>query len=342
MTKTLDQKLADIRRDSASKEFIIADARDADMAFGIASPGPHYPAISGRENPFRSIQEFEDDVRATIAQGKVDIMLASVSMMHRLAHEENLFENSAITPAIRANDTTDVWCVRGARYRESPSRPFSTCYLPEVQHGHIDAAHSGNPKVNLGLYSMTFNNDRDADHETLTAFRNFRAEAQGLGFRYFLEVFDPNCDAGLSVDDIPAFVNDCILRSLAAVPAPSRPEFLKIAYHGPRWLEELVNYDPSMVVGVLGGSSGTTLDAFQLLHDAQKYGARVALFGRKIKDAEHPLTFISFLRSIVDDALDPREAVKAYHCELQKLNLPPKRSLDEDLKTTVTELSYGG
>ena len=342
MNKSLDLKLADIRNNSASKEFIIADARDADMTFGIASPGPHYPAIPGRENTFRSMKEFEDDVRATIAQGKIDIMLASVSMMHRLAHEENLFENSAITPAIRANDTTDVWCARGARYRESPSRPFSTCYLAEAQHGIIQPTASGIPKVNLGLYSMTFNNDRDADHESLTAFRNFRAEAQRLGFRYFLEVFDPNCDAGLSEEAIPAYVNDCIVRSLAAVPAPSRPEFLKIAYHGPRWLEELVNYDPTMVVGVLGGGSGTTLDAFQLLHDAQKYGARVALFGRKIKDAEHPLTFVSFLRCIVDEGLNPRDAVKAYHGELQKLNLPAKRSLEDDLKITSTELSYGG
>ncbi len=155
-------------------------------------------------------------------------------------------------------------------------------------------------------------------------------------------MFDPNCDAGLSEEAIPAYVNDCIARTLAAVPEPSRPEFLKIAYHGPRWLEELVNYDPSMVVGVLGGGSGTTLDAFQLLHDAQKYGARVALFGRKIKDAEHSLTFISFLRRIVDDGLDPREAVKAYHGELQKLGLPPKRELADDLRLTDVALSYGG
>jgi hypothetical protein len=39
--KTLDQKLAAIHADpSGCREFIIADAKDADMAFGITAPGP--------------------------------------------------------------------------------------------------------------------------------------------------------------------------------------------------------------------------------------------------------------------------------------------------------------
>jgi hypothetical protein len=41
MTKTLDTKIADILQNpSSSKAFIIADAKDADMAFGVAAPGP--------------------------------------------------------------------------------------------------------------------------------------------------------------------------------------------------------------------------------------------------------------------------------------------------------------
>ena len=47
---------------------------------------------------------------------------------------------------------------------------------------------------------------------------------------------------------------------------------------------------------------GTTYDAFKLLADAQKYGARVALFGRKINNAENQLAFVEFLRLIVDGA----------------------------------------
>jgi len=37
-----------------------------------------------------------------------------------------------------------------------------------------------------------------------------------------------------------------------------------------------------LVVGLLGGSSGTTRDTFELLSQGEKAGARVALFGRKL------------------------------------------------------------
>ena len=59
---------------------------------------------------------------------------------------------------------------------------------------------------------------------------------------------------------------------LAGVPQAGRPVFLKIVYHGPRAMEELVAYDPHLVVGVLGGASGTTHDAFALLEQAKKQG----------------------------------------------------------------------
>src|SRR5262249_3858114 len=82
--------------------------------------------------------------------------------------------------------------------------------------------------------------------------------------------------------------------------------------------------------------------AFQLLHDAQKYGAKVALFGRKINYAENQLAFVHFLRLIVDGQLEPVEAVKAYHAVLSKLGLRPHRSLDDDLKLTDQSMSYAG
>src|SRR5690606_21554017 len=110
------------------------------------------------------------------------------------------------------------------------------------------------------------------------------------------------------------------------------PVFLKVVYHGPKALEELVNYDPHLIVGILGGSSGTTLDAFQMIHEAQKYGARVALYGRKINNAENQLAFIEFLRLIVDGVIEPREAVRAYHSVLEKLGIKPQRPLEEDLQ----------
>ena len=109
-------------------------------------------------------------------------------------------------------------------------------------------------------------------------------EAEEKNFQHFLEVFHPNVTPrvhGLSSEQIPHFVNDHIARMLAGVPSRSRPRFLKIPYAGPQALEELCAYDPSLVVGVLGGSAGTTHDAFALVYEAKRHGARVALFGRR-------------------------------------------------------------
>ena len=44
--KTLDQKLAALRKNPGANEFILADAKDADMAFGIAAPGAPYRLLS--------------------------------------------------------------------------------------------------------------------------------------------------------------------------------------------------------------------------------------------------------------------------------------------------------
>ena len=338
MKPRLSEKLAALRADLNCGQFILADAKDADMAWGATSLGQHYPARPGSAAQ-RSMVDFREQIREIVRQGAVDILLASVSTMSVLAHRERLFDSSDVTPAIRANDATDVWLPRGGNYRESPSLPFSTCYIEEVQHGRLDAA-QGTPVVNLGLYSATFNNHLESDMAALRAFREFRAEAERRGFHYFLEVFAPNVANAVAEEEVPAFVNDHICRMLAGAPVDARPEFLKIPYFGPAALEEIVSYDPGMIVGVLGGSSGTSLDAFTLLAEAKKHGARVALFGRKIKNAEHPLSFVALLRRVADGQLGPEEAVRAYHGELEKLKIPPRRALQDDLQLTATELSY--
>jgi hypothetical protein len=117
---------------------------------------------------------------------------------------------------------------------------------------------------------------------------------------------------------------------------------LKVVYHGPKAMEELVAYDPHLVVGILGGGAGTTYDAFKLIAEAQKYGARVALFGRKINQAENQLAFVEFLRLIVERVISPEEAVRAYHAVLAKLAIKPQRTLDDDLVLQTAVMSYGG
>ncbi len=174
---------------------------------------------------------------------------------------------------------------------------------------------------------MTFNNNLDRDIVTLERFHDFREEAERKGFRYFLEVFDPNVAGAVNPEILPQYTNDMITRMLAGIGPAGRPLFLKIVYHGPEAMQELVRFDPNLVVGILGGSAGTTRDAFQLLHDAQKYGARVALFGRKINNAENQLAFVHFLRLIVEGQVGPIDAVRAYHAVLARLGLRPNRPL---------------
>ena len=338
MLKSLDTKLARITGGTATaRDFILADAKDADMAFGLAAPGARTPEGTG----LKSLSDYRAQIREIVAQGLVDIMLMSASTIEQLSIQESLFANSAVTPAARANDTSDIWVLRGGVYPREKSRAFRSASLDHIMHGRLDVA-PGTPHTgaDLGLYSMTFANDLATDHATLSAFSEFRLEAERKGFRYFLEVFNPNVETGIAPELVADFVNDHIARALAGVTGRGRPVFLKIAYNGPKALEELAAYDSSLVVGVLGGGSGTTRDAFQLIHDAQKHGARVALFGRKINHSEHPLTFISFLRRITDGEISPVEAVKAYHDVLAKLGLDSKRTLDADLELTDTALSY--
>jgi hypothetical protein len=178
------------------------------------------------------------------------------------------------------------------------------------------------------------------DLVTLEHYRRFREEAERKGFRHFLEVFDPNAPQGLAPDATPQFINDSIARTLAGVATAGRPIFLKIVYHGPRAMEELVSYDPHLVVGILGGSAGTTYDAFKLIAEAQKYGARAALFGRKINSAECQLAFVEFLRRIVDGEVTAEEAVRAYHAVLARLAIKPRRSLADDMQLQSGIMSY--
>ncbi len=355
--KSLDQKLAEIKAGSGSGAFIIADAKDADMAFGARAPGPRsYLSASGArpaqfspefwsrdEFGCRNLPEFLDIIREVTRQGLIDIMLMSAYVSEQLTIKEGLFRDSRVTPAARANDATDVWAVRHGCYTREPAQPFRSASIDHIQCGKVECKRDGEiPGANLGLYSVTFANNLERNRQTLLAYKEFREEAERKRFRYFLEVFDPSTPAGVPAGKLGEFINDEIVRSLAGVTESGRPVFLKIVYHGPRAMEELAQYDPNLVVGVLGGSAGTTFDAFKLIHEAQKYGARAALFGRKINNAEHQLAFIEMLRLITDGRISPDEAVRAYHGVLQGKGIRPRLPLEQDLVLTDPTLSNHG
>jgi hypothetical protein len=343
MDKSLDLKLRRLNADPhGCKDFILADAKDADMALAIGAPGRSPEAHSG-ELRYRSLAEFRGIIERIVEQKLVDIMLMSASTSEVLSLHKRLFDDSPVTPAVRANDTTDIHILRGGRSPGQPSLPFRTATLDHIQCGHLDCSSEERTRgPDLGLYSITFNNDSVLDREALEQYREFRLEAERKGFRHFLEVFDPNRPEAVEASAIPEFINDVIVRTLGGVTSSGRPVFLKMVYHGPKAMEELVHYDPHLIVGILGGSAGTTYDAFKLLAEARKYGARVALFGRKINNAENQLAFIQFLRFLADGEIEPEEAVRAYHGVLQLLGVRPHRTLEEDMVLQTGVMSYGG
>jgi hypothetical protein len=343
MQKSLDVKLARIHADPhGCKDFILADAKDADMALSIGAPGRSPEAHPG-EVRYRTLAEFRDIIAAIVEQKLVDIMLMSASTSEVLTIHRRVFDDSPVTPAARANDTTDIHIIRGAKYPADPSLPFRTATLDHIQCGHLDCKPEERALgANLGLYSITFNNDTALDRLALEEYKQFRLEAERKGFRHFLEVFDPNRPEAVAADQLPSFINDAIVRTLGGVTSAGRPLFLKMVYHGPKAMEELIRYDPHLIVGILGGSAGTTYDAFKLLAEAKKYGARVALFGRKINNAENQLAFIHFLRLIADGEVGPEEAVKAYHGVLAALGVKPHRSLADDLVLQTNVMNYAG
>ncbi len=323
--KSLDTKLKAITSGKYKpRDFIVADAKDPEMSAGVSSPGPK--DLHNEKAGYHNVETFRQSVIDVVKQGVVDIMLVAASSLEAVA-AKGVFKKSHVTPAIRANDATDIWRARGASYAKEFARPFRTANLAHCR-----------KFSDLGLYSITFNNDLDADYTHLAAYNEFRAEATKLKFRHFLEVFNPNAPKNLSPEDMPGFVNDNILRCLGGMTKADRPLFLKMPFNGRKALEELASYDTELVVGILGGSGGTTRDTLELLHQGERSGARVALFGRKIKLAESPLDLLSLFRPVIERSVTPAEAVRQYHATLQKKNIRNVRSLEDDMRITESVL----
>ncbi|WEX08638.1 hypothetical protein [Chelativorans sp. AA-79] len=260
-------------------------------------------------------------MREILKQDEVDILLASAGNIEALL-AEGAFSETSVQPAFRANETTDVWAnIRGGTYDDTPSRPYRGADLAFAQ-------------ADLCLYSITFNNDADADAAALNAYATFRREARERGLRHFLEVFNPNRTGAIEPETVGAYVVDCILRLMASLTQAERPEFLKVAYNGPAAMEELAGHDPSLPVGVLGGSGATHRDTFELIAQGERHGARLALFGRKINQAEDQCSLIAWMRRVADREATPEEAVRGYHAGLAQRGLAPDRDLGDDLAIT--------
>ena len=107
--KSLDTKLKNIITSNyKSSDFIIADAKDADMAAGIRAPG-YIRENDGSltKNP-ASYKHYLNKIESMTKSEEVDIMLMSMTSAERLTSNK-IFENNSVTPAVRLNDTSCTW-----------------------------------------------------------------------------------------------------------------------------------------------------------------------------------------------------------------------------------------
>ena len=191
----LDQKLARIRAGRYTPaDFIIADAKDGDM--GPACTLERAGARARRHcEPLRDARRVPATrSQAIVAQDLVDIMLISASNLERLHERRRLRRQRREAGHPRQRHDRHLVGARRPLHQQ-PSRPFRT---------GVAQAPGCAKLTDLGLYSITFNNDLDADLRSLEAFTAFRADAPANGFRYFLEVFNPNVDIGPRRPDVAA------------------------------------------------------------------------------------------------------------------------------------------
>jgi hypothetical protein len=295
-----------------------ASARAAIAAAISSSPTPRIPtwgrasrrrpdrAADGSTTRFRTRAEFLDSIEAKIVkQDIVDIMLTSASNLEQLV-KRGAFAARRQTGDPRQRHDRHL-AHRGATITKHRRRAVPHRLAVAVRHGSPNPQIGGRVALtDLGLYSITFTNvtstptsprwRRSASSAPTPPndFANISSKCStrtcrgplGRGHAALRQRFDRRCLAGLTEAE--------------------RPRFLKIAYNGPRALDELASFDPGLVVGVLGGGAGTTRDCFELIHQAEKYGARVALFGRKINLAESPLDIVRFMRAVADGDVSPK------------------------------------
>src|SRR2546423_2427204 len=102
--RRLDRKLSAIMAGRYTPgDFVIADAKDADMAFGLTAAGPTRSARTAGPRPDRTRREFHDDTRGLDAQGELDIILTPAANGGRPAPDGS---RADMAPSAPVNDAT--------------------------------------------------------------------------------------------------------------------------------------------------------------------------------------------------------------------------------------------
>ncbi len=205
----------------AAKDFILADAKDADMAFGIGAPGKS-PEMHAAKSRFRTLAEYRDR-SAQIVRAGPGRHHADVGQHQRRADDSanGFFENSHVTPAARANDTSDIFVVRSGRYIHEPPGRFapprsitSSAATSNCEPAERDARRESGP-VQRHVQQRLDDDLRALEDYQPVSPRGRSARASGISWKSSI----PTRPTGSTPNRSPQFINDSIARTLAGVAA---------------------------------------------------------------------------------------------------------------------------
>ncbi|HAZ62025.1 MAG TPA: hypothetical protein DCZ72_00205 [Armatimonadetes bacterium] len=294
--------------------FVFAgDAQAAGGLRGLGSVG------RGPQARARNRAQFQDLCRELSRDGAIDGCLLSPADAEALAVDERFFDGIEVTPLVRTNAETWIWSPRHGSYGTATSRPFRTVEPRDAGFCREQICAAQDFNIRLGLYSITLNNDVEADLRTLEAYLCYAKEVgRTAGFDHFLEVFLPNTPQhGLSAEEVGEYVADNIVRTMSYLRKAERPRFIKTAYTSARVWRELCEFDPTLIIGALGGPRTDARGTLELAHNVITNGGRVILFGRAVFEDENPLQMCRALRAVLDGQ-DPLAAYETYRAAVAR------------------------
>lgn len=304
------------RPETLAKSPIFVFAGDAQAAGGLRGLGSVGGAAQRR---WRTRPEYQQLCRDLSLDGAIDGCLMTPADAETLAVDERFFDRIDVTPLVRTNAETWIWSPRHGAYNRAVSRPFQTVPLRDAGFCRELICQVQDFNIRLGLYSITLNNDVEADLRTLETYLAYAHEVgRTPGFDHFLEVFLPNTPQhGLSGEQMGEYVADNIVRTMSYLRRSERPLFIKTAYTTASVWRELCSFDPTLIIGALGGPRGDARSTLELAHNVVANGGKVILFGRAVFEDENPRVMCQALRRVLDGQ-DPVSVHEWYRAELAR------------------------